>query len=360
MIPMTGSLFAFPDRREITLCGTIILGEDFQPYEGYLCVRDGMIAEIGSGAVDHDIQGIISPALVNAHTHIGDSIIKDPPYLPLADLVGPGGLKHRAIAGAPANWQIQCMRRTLSMMRSTGTCAFADFREGGVEGVEMLRKSLEGAPIICRILGRPDGASQIHSACWGIGISSTRDGNWPDIRDAADKARDAGKVVAVHAGEAGRDDIRPALDLDPDYIVHLCRASKSDLSAVAAKGVSVVICPRSNLATGSGLPDVREMLRLGITVGVGTDNVMLNSPSMWREMELLTKALLHDDRQVFKMCTLNGAKILGIDDRVGSISVGKEARLTVLDPQSDNLWALKDPLAGLVRRAGPCDIAAVL
>jgi len=56
--------------------------------------------------------------------------------------------------------------------------------------------------------------------------------------------------------------------------------------------------------TGVGLPDVLKMLDLGIAVGVGTDNVMLNSPNMFEEMQFLAKALLHDDRQVFKMCTL--------------------------------------------------------
>ena len=77
------------------------------------------------------------------------------------------------------------------------------------------------------------------------------------------------------------------------------------------------------------------------------------------EMQLIVKALLHDDRQVFKMCTLNGAEIMQIGQKVGSISEGKEARLMVLNECSNNLWGTIQPLASVVRRAGPSDILAI-
>jgi cytosine/adenosine deaminase-related metal-dependent hydrolase len=97
----------------------------------------------------------------------------------------------------------------------------------------------------------------------------------------------------------------------------------------------------------------------GIVLGVGTDNVMLNSPNLFDEMHLLGKALLHDDRQVFKMCTLNGAKIMRIDQRLGSIREGKEARVMVINSRSNNLWGSVNPLASVVRRAEPSDILAI-
>ncbi len=125
------------------------------------------------------------------------------------------------------------------------------------------------------------------------------------------------------------------------------------------RALPVVVCPRSNLMTDVGLPDVRRMIDLGITVGVGTDNVMLNSPNMFEEMQLISKALLHDDRQVFKMCTLNGAEIMGIDQMTGSICEGKEGRVMVLDRQSNNLWGTQNPMASVVRRARPSDILAI-
>ncbi|HOO53641.1 MAG TPA: amidohydrolase family protein [Methanothrix sp.] len=352
---------------EKILSGTILLGEELEPFEGYLLLRDGVAAEIGTEKIDPDFEGIISPALVNSHVHLGDSFFKDPPYLTLEDLVGPGGLKHRALAAASRRDVVEGMRRSLSYMARSGTCAYADFREGGMDGVEMLLEAMEeverteGADLIGRIFGRPDpGSVRVHPKCWGVGISSTRDHPRSWVEDVVEAARSDGKKVALHAGESGRDDIEDALSLEPDLLVHLTKAEPRDLAQVAEAGIPVVVCPRSNLVTGVGLPDVARMLDLGIVVGLGTDNVMLNSPNLFSEMEFTSKALLHNDRQVFMMCTLNGAQILGADDDAGAIRVGKRCRIMVIDRRSDNMAGAKDPLASLVRRANPSDVLAVL
>lgn len=352
---------------EITLSGAILLGEELEPFEGYLLLREGVVVEVGTEKVDPDFEGIVAPALVNAHVHLGDSIFKDPPYLPLSDLVGPGGLKHRALAAASRQDVVEGMRRSLSYMARSGTCVFADFREGGEDGVEMLLEAVEGGErregmdLIGRIFGRPDpGSVRVHQKCWGIGISSTRDHPRSWIEDVVETARSEGKKVALHAGEAGRDDIEDALSLEPDLLVHLTRAEPRDLAKVAEAEVPVVVCPRSNLVTGVDFPDVTRMLDLGITVGLGTDNVMLNSPALFSEMEFLSKALLHNDRQVFMMCTLNGARILGADDEAGAIRVGKKCRIMVINRRSENMAGAIDPLASLVRRANPSDVLAVL
>ena len=346
---------------EVVLSGTILLGEELEPFEGHLCLRGGVVAEIGPEEVESDLLGIIAPALVNGHVHLGDSFFKDPPYLPLRDLVGPGGLKHRALASAPRREVVEGMRRSLLYMARSGTAAFADFREGGSDGVEMLLEAMEGTGLAGRIFGRPDpGSVSVHEKCWGVGISSTKDHPRSWVEEVAEAARREGKKVALHAGEAVRDDIEDALSLEPDLLVHLTRAEPRDLRMVAEAGVPVVVCPRSNLVTGVGLPDVAGMLEMGITVGLGTDNVMLNSPNLFSEMELASKALLHNDRQVFMMCTLNGARILGADDEAGAIRVGKECRIMVIDRRSENMAGSRDPLASLVRRAEPSDVLAVI
>jgi cytosine/adenosine deaminase-related metal-dependent hydrolase len=357
-------------KREVLLSGTMIIEDDFVVQEGYLCIRDGIIVEIGKGRVEADLEGIVCPCFLNAHIHLGDSAFKDPPFMPLPDLVGPGGLKHRLLAQAPQSLLLEGMRRSLREMAATGTCAFADFREGGPAGVRLLTEALKDVPLIARVLGRPDeGETKILESCWGLGVSSTRDYDRYLLDEAVKLARERGQKVGIHAGEwvaGGREagvcraeDIRDALALEPDFLVHLSRASGEDLKRVADAGVPVVICPRSNLVTGAGLPDARRMVELGITVGVGTDNVMLNSPNMFDEMQLLGKALLHDDRQVFKMCTLNGAKIMGIDQRVGCIREGMEGRVMVLNANSNNLWGSLSPLASVVRRSRPSDVLAV-
>ncbi|MEI8004334.1 MAG: amidohydrolase family protein [Methanothrix sp.] len=349
-----------PQAREILLQGTIIYGDDFTPVEGYISIRDGIIREFGSEHVDADYEGIVCPRFVNAHVHVGDSAFKDPPFLPLSELVGPGGLKAKMLAQMPRALLVEGMRRSCQQMAASGTCAFADFREGGAEGVSMLEEAVQGLPLLLRILGRPcTGQINIPESCWGLGISSTRDHDPDLLRAAVAAARRAGQVVGVHAGEAGDDDIGDALALHPDFLVHMNRADDANLVDAAHFNQPVVVCPRSNLVTGVGLPNVKKMAELGITIAVGTDNVMLNSPDIFEEMHFISKALLHDDRQVFKMCTLNGAKITGLDQRLGSILEGKEAKVMVIDKKSNNVWGSMGPLSSIVRRAGPSDIIAI-
>ena len=349
-----------PQSREILLQGTIIYGDDFQPMDGYISFQDGLIKEFGTGHIDADFEGIVCPRFVNAHVHVGDSAFKDPPFLPLSDLVGPNGLKARLLAETPRELIIEGMRRSLMEMVNTGTCAFADFREGGEEGLLRLTEAARDLPLLMRIFGRPcEGELNTPESCWGLGISSTRDHDLDYLKTVTASARKARQALAIHAGEAARDDICDSITLEPDFLVHMNRADESDLRSVARANIPVVVCPRSNLVTGVGLPNVKKMVEQGIMLGIGTDNVMLNSPDIFEEMHLLVKALLHDDRQVFKMCTLNSAKIIGLDQRLGSIREGKEARVMVINRNSDNLWGSRDPLASIVRRAGPSDILAI-
>lgn len=358
---MPAHVFRMPQAREILLQGTIIYGDDFQPRSGYISIRDGIIREFGCEHVEADYEGIVCPRFVNAHVHVGDSAFKDPSFLPLSELVGPNGLKARMLAQMPREVLVEGMRRSLQQMAANGTFAFADFREGGAEGARMLEEAGRGLPLLARILGRPcPGQIDIPESCWGLGISSTRDHDSDLLKAAVAAARKAGQAMAVHAGEAARDDIGDALALQPDFLVHMNQAADSDLKDVASSSLSVVICPRSNLMTGVGLPNVKKMVQLGIPIAVGTDNVMLNSPDIFEEMHFISKALLHDDRQVFKMCTLNGAKILGLDQRLGSIQEGKEARVIVIDKKSNNMWGSMSPLSSIVRRAGPSDIIVIL
>ncbi|OPY47166.1 MAG: chlorohydrolase [Methanosaeta sp. PtaU1.Bin028] len=344
---------------EIILSGMVISGDDLLVHPGYVCLKGGRIKEVGQERTRME-EHIIAPALVNSHTHLADGLSKDPPYAPLSQLVGPGGLKHRLLESASCEELRSSMRSAALEMLGGGTCAFADFREGGPSGVSLLLDALHGLPLISRIFGRPDpGGTDIHPDCFGLGLSSTRDHPWEWVKRAAVAARSRGMHLAVHAGESGRDDIESALSLQPDLLIHLTSATPADLEKVAGTGASVAVCPRSNLATGCGLPDISAMVGLGINVCVGSDNLMLNSTNLFREMELISKALLHDDRQVFKMCTLNGAKALGLEQEIGSIEVGKAARIMVVSASSRNMKGSRDPLASLVRRAEPSDILAV-
>ena len=345
---------------EQTLQGTIICGDDFEPIDGILTIEDGIIKEIEEKKISADT--IIAPCFVNAHTHIGDSVIKDPPYLPLAELVRPpDGLKHRALAGTSYKDLVSSMKATINDMIRTGTCAFVDFREGGMAGVRALKEASNGLNIVSKAFGRPmDNDMSYLDSCDGTGLSSTSDLEIDVIREIVMNTKTKGKKFAIHAGERDNTDILPAIGLEPDILIHLNHAGKKEIKLIEEANIPVVVCLRSNFITGSGLPPIKKMLDEGILVAAGTDNVMLNSVNMFSEMEFLAKTVLYDDRQVFKLCTLNGAKVAGIDKELGSIKTGKKARLMILNKKSDNMYGIRNPLSSLVRRARPDDIIRII
>jgi cytosine/adenosine deaminase-related metal-dependent hydrolase len=332
--------------------GTLLVGRDFDPVEGRVVVEDGRVEAVER--VETDSTDIICPAFVNAHTHIGDSIAKEAGTgLSLDELVAPpDGLKHRLLRAASQDEKVAAMRRSLRFMEATGTAACVEFREGGVPGVEAFERARDGLDIDAVVLGRETTAAM--DASDGFGASGARDGDFAELRAST---REAGKLFGIHAGERDPDDVDAAIDLDPDFLVHMVHATADQLDRVAAEGVPIAVCPRSNLVTNVGVPPIR---RLGeaTTVALGTDNVMLNSPSMFREMEFAAKLSDVSAEAVLRMATVNGAELAGLD--YGLVEEGAPAKLLVLDGDSDNLAGARDPVRAVVRRAGQADVKRVL
>jgi len=334
------------------LPGTVLAGADYEPVEGRVVVEDGEIVAVEERPTEST--NIVCPAFVNAHTHVGDSIAKEAGRgLSLEELVAPpDGLKHRLLRGADRDDLLEGMARSLSFMEAGGTAACVEFREGGVEGVEALLEAAEGFGVDPVVLGRE--TVDVLEVADGFGASGAHD---DDFRRERTAAREAGKPFGIHAGETGPHDINPAMDLDPDHLVHVVHAESMHLERVADSGTPVVVCPRSNLVTGVGLPPVEELLGR-TTVALGTDNVMLNSPSMFREMAFVAKLYDIEAPQVLRMATAAGAEIAGLD--CGVVEAGRPAALVVLDGDSDNLADARDPLRAVVRRAGVGDVERTL
>ncbi len=360
-------------KKELTLSGTIVYGDDFEEREGHVVVEQGKIKEIATDKkVEAHAEGIIIPSFINAHTHIGDSVGKEPDFMPIEKLVGPEGFKHKILAETPYNDLVSSMRDTINDIFATGTGMFADFREGGVLGVKALKGafSLIGRreKLSMKIFGRPAAGAekdelQIFKSVDGIGISSVADYPREDLKLLAEEAKRKGKMFALHAGERNTEDIKGAIELEPDFIVHLTKASREDFKRMQDKNIAAVVCIRSKLVTGLGLPPLPQMLEAGeagLTVGVGTDNVMLNSPDIFSEMEFISKIFPLDEKEVLKMCTLNSAKVLKEEKFIGSIEEGKKANLLVIRNDTPNMRGVRNPIKGVVRRATRNDIAAVI
>jgi len=122
--------------------------------------------------------------------------------------------------------------------------------------------------------------------------------------------------------------------------VHLTQLSSEDINDLAGAGVHAIHCPQSNLKLASGICPLTSLLEAGVNVSLGTDGAAANNDlDMLAEAQtaaLLAKGISGDARavnafQALEMLTINGAKALGMEDRIGSIEVGKAADLCALD-----------------------------
>jgi cytosine/adenosine deaminase-related metal-dependent hydrolase len=334
------------------LSGTVLAGESFEPIRGHVVVENGRIKAVEEG--DPASTDIVLPAFVNAHTHLGDSVAKEAAVgLSLEEAVAPpDSLKHRRLAAADRADLVSAMRRTLRFVERTGTVSCLDFRESGTAGARALREAGRPLDVEPFILGSGD--ASVLDVADGFGASGANDDEFADQRAAAAE-RDV--PFAIHAGEPDATDIEPALELDPDLLVHMVHAERRHLERVADRSVPVAVCPRANTVLDVGTPPVRELLD-HTTVALGTDNVMLNPPSMFREMAYTAKQFDVTAREVLRMATTAGAEIAGLD--CGTIDPGRRAALVVLDGDSDNLAGADDPVAAVVRRATALDVERVL
>lgn len=334
------------------LSGTVLVGESFDPVHGRVVVEDGRIEAVE--ATDTDSTDVVLPAFVNAHTHLGDSVATEAAVgLSLDEAVAPpDSLKHRRLAAADRDELVSAMRRTLRFMRRTGTVSCLDFRESGPPGARALRDAAEGTGVDPFIFGSGD--PSVLDVADGYGASGANDDDFVAERAACEER---GRPFAIHAGEPDATDIHPALELDPDLLVHMVHAEADHLERVADQSVPVAVCPRANAVLDVGKPPIRELLD-HTTVALGTDNVMLNQPSMFREMATAAKRFDVTDREVLRMATAAGAEIAGLD--CGVIEPGRRAALLVLDGDSDNLSGTEDSVAAVVRRATALDVERVL
>ncbi len=334
------------------VAGTILTGEEFEPTRGRVVIDDGQIEAIEETTTDS--QQIVLPAFVNAHTHLGDSVAKEAAVgMGLEEaVVPPNSRKHRRLAAADREELVTAMRRTLQFMHQTGTISALDFREFGVDGATALREASNGLAIDPFILGSDEIA--VLDVADGFGASGANDDDFTEERAAA---RKHGKPFAIHAGEPNPSDIHPALDLDPAWLVHMVHAQQDHLDRVTEQSVPIVVCPRANNVLDVGKANIRQLLD-HTTVALGTDNVMLNQPSMFREMEYTAKHFDVTDHEVLRMATTAGAEIAGLD--CGVIEPGRRAALVVLDGDSHNLTGTENPVSAVVRRATALDVETVL
>lgn len=193
-------------------------------------------------------------------------------------------------------------------------------------------------------------------------------------------AREAGILYLTHLLENkdemdtiekryGKKPVRHLLDLgvlDHQTIaVHCNWLSPEDMSIFADLGVSVSHNPVSSMKLAAGVAPIPQMLERGITIGLGTDGAASNNAlDMFREMD--TAAKIHkvttlnptvmSAETVVRMATIGGARVLGMENMIGSIEVGKQADIIIVDMNQPHLTPLYNPYSQLVYAARGADV----
>ena len=207
--------------------------------------------------------------------------------------------------------------------------------------------------------------------CEGLGISGANENSDFTLKQLS-KTK---KIRAIHSAETKESDLiskritkktesARCMLLKPNFLVHMTYASKNDLKLAAKNTHGIVVCPRANASLAEGIPDIEEMIKMKCNLAIGTDNVMINSPDLFREMDFLWKVTMGihkkriDPKQILKMVTVNAGKLL--NKKIGCIKEGYLADGVFIKKQDLDLDPIHNPYASIVHRANENSIKAVM
>lgn len=150
--------------------------------------------------------------------------------------------------------------------------------------------------------------------------------------------------------------------------VHATQLLDAEIQMLGALGGSVLHCPESNLKLASGFCEVAKLLAHNVNVALGTDggasNNDLDMLSEMRTAALLAKGVAANASalpaaRALTMATLNGARALGLESKIGSLEIGKYADITAVSLQEFNSSPVYNPISALVYSATAAQVSHV-
>lgn len=388
--------------------GALILtmGENDQPFSGDILIEKDRIAAVvprWEGRADEviDASGMVAmPGLINAHNHTPMTLMRafcddlrlmewlEKKMLPVEERMNEEDIYWGA------------MLAMAEMIRS-GTTAYADMY---IHMDHVARAVIDSGMRASLARGlvflEDDGGKRLEEALsliekWtgaGNGRITTMLGPHapftcpPEpLTEVIDLARKRGVPIHIHLAETKEEvvRIRERYGQTPtEYLYHLglfehnhvllahaVHLTRRDIGLLRGMRGGIAHNPVSNLKLGCGIAPVCDLLAQGLTVGLGTDGAgSAATLDMFAEIKAaawLQKVDRSDPavvpaRQVLRMATVEGAKLLGIDDRVGTLEEGKQADLILIDLQKPHLQPLHDPYALIAYSAVGADVDTVI
>jgi len=129
-------------------------------------------------------------------------------------------------------------------------------------------------------------------------------------------------------------------------LAHSIWLDEEEKRIIRERGVKITHCPGSNMKLASGVAEIPHLLEQGIDIGIGADGAPCNNNlDMFQEMRLTAymQKVKHgptimNAKTVLRMATMGGAKVLGLENEIGSIEVGKLADLQLLDLEDFHVY----------------------
>jgi 5-methylthioadenosine/S-adenosylhomocysteine deaminase len=381
--------------------------------DGLMVIKNGRIRQVSAkpaGAALPDADeiidakgGIILPGLVNTHTHLPMTLFRGladdlPLEAWLKEHIFPAEARHINPDSVRSGTLLGCAELILS---GTTTCCDGYFLEDHVaEAVYQsgLRAVLGHGVIDFPAPGVPDPSRNIQVAWefvekWrgasalikpSIFCHSAYTCSADTLKKAKDTAAAHGVLFQIHVAETKNEydqtlreyGLTPVQYLDKigildshTLLVHAIWLKPGDMELIAAAGAAVSVATESEMKLASGIAPVPEFIRAGIAVGLGTDGCASNNDQdLFREMDVTAK--LHkvntldptvmDAKTVLSLATIGGARAIGLDREIGSLEIGKQADVIVVDTRRPHLFPMYSPVSHLVYNAKGSDVRDVI
>ncbi len=378
--------------------------QGFGVIETDIYIKDGLIHTLGSSTpndvyviVDAQNQ-LVMPGLINMHTHAYMSCLKnyadDVPFnewlfnriMPVEDSLSPEA----------AYWS--SLLACIEMIKSGTTC-FVDMHmfqsQSCKAAIQAGMRAFIGRGLVGEDLYE-DGRSRFVEALTEINECNNDLINFvlsPHaiyscseklLRQINEEAHKLGILKQIHLSESvfevetvvnkyGKSPVEFLSDigfLDSNTILaHCVKLSDRDVELIRNNKSSVVTNPASNAKLGNGVAPIVDLIDRGINVCLGTDSVASNNTlNMFREMGLLS--LLHkavhnnsttlSSTTVLRTATVNSAKALGLNRKIGSIIEGAYADLIFVDLTSPSLFPNNNIISSLCYSANGTEVSSVM
>ncbi len=343
--------------------GLVLLGRSLETVkDACIWIKDGLIEAVTSSAscpARHigSSNILVTPQPALAHVHSMDhafpeyGINKD-----ISELVAyPSGEKHVMLNALTRDKMISYTAEYYRYAWRLGVGLVVDFRELGGLGCTTAKEAHKIIPegLSLLVLGRPGPGWPM--GCDGLGISSPLDYPKDELRKLVSSVPIAATHVAETKETREQGDLEIALDTGFHVLIHGTYLDRDDIVRIFSEKKNLVLCTRSNMWHSLRVPPIDDIVKLGASFGLGTDNAAWLPPDPWGEaMTLLFAGRLKGYKEpllakrILEGLFINGYTMYGLRPRL--VEEGVKAGFLVWNIEDTGLSRAEDVYVGVVKR----------